>query len=1340
MISRLIKEYQALDKNAQNIINALAAVPCALEIEYLLMYMQQSDKYQPRNKLEEVLRKAKSAGIVYQNTFSRRYTIDTNLRVWLYPLIKDRINLSMQLGSYLYSGERFDHLYAYLSSLFSQNKEVIKVCEEKLIKSESFNLNYLQVLLLQPDYEPVYPYLSDYIIGLLYENMSADIFVNLDDLGIMSPINEKLQNYQSSKLHTMQAEITFKKGLFSQISNTKTGRKGDAPISYFGKATVALLANKQQKAMELFEQGLKKQRRDYQVTHLPLLPEAALFYLAMWLSEEQSIYLPILERIVEKKSKYYDTTLQILVKACMYFTTDPEHSRQIVASMQDLGYISQQVDLWKIITLGLLGEELNAKDLKKAEAVILKAYNNGYRTAAYEASYVFLQWQTSAAVQRVYDMLSYDLKYPPALSMVRRVELWEKQLNAYMSLESVKSVLRQEADNGKTRIAYRFYPDKITAMPIMQSRQADGGWYARRNISVATFMDKKVEHMTEQDRLIASSSHDLYVLGPAAIYAMAGHPHVYLEDTDIPVELIQAEPVLSIVKLPDGDYKLECDVVDTRTSIVMIKETNTRYKLYHLTAPQREIINAISKGSKIPEKGLERLHQVLKHFSVHLNIQSDEVIADNKDSEARQVEPDSRIRVQLLPFGNGFKAELFVKPFGNHPPYCKPGRGGKSLLANENGERLRLIRNMEQETQNNESLMNEIQAIESLNTTNGLMSFDNPLDSLDLLDILNRHQDIAVVEWPEGERLKLRKTVRFSDINLRVRGNVSSWFELEGEVKIDENNVMSISALLDLMKHAHGRFIELAGGEFFALSEQLRRSLAELSAFSTDTKDGLKINRFASASLFDVFDDFEHLQIDKAWEDFRKRLETVKLQDTPVPAKLKTELRPYQEAGYQWMMRLAGWGAGACLADDMGLGKTVQTIAVLLQRASEGPALVVCPVSVAPNWISEIRKFAPSLAIKTLLYGDRAGTVASLEAGDVLITSYGLLLSEEATLTSLTWNTIVLDEAHAIKNHATKTSQAAMNLQSAFRIILTGTPVQNHLGEVWNLFNFINPGLLGSLNYFTETFIKPGEEAHKSLKKLLSPFILRRTKNKVLDELPPKTEIIRKIELNDDERAFYEVIRRQAIETLENDDSAQGAKHLKTLAEITRLRQACCNPALVEPQINIESSKLSTFLEIAAELKDNGHQALVFSQFVTHLEIVRKAVEEAGFSYQYLDGSTSNIKRQAAVHNFQKGESDLFLISLKAGGLGLNLTAADFVIHLDPWWNPAIEDQASDRAYRIGQTRPVTVYRLVAEHTIEEKIIQLHNTKRDLADSLLEGSDQSSRLSLSELLTLIQEE
>jgi SNF2 family DNA or RNA helicase len=425
----------------------------------------------------------------------------------------------------------------------------------------------------------------------------------------------------------------------------------------------------------------------------------------------------------------------------------------------------------------------------------------------------------------------------------------------------------------------------------------------------------------------------------------------------------------------------------------------------------------------------------------------------------------------------------------------------------------------------------------------------------------------------------------------------------------------------------------------------------------------------------------------------------------------------------------------------MGLGKTVQAIAVLQHRMDAGPALVVAPVSVVPNWVSEVNRFAPALRVKTLHDSDdRTVTLTSLEAGDLLVTSYGLLLSEEDALTAKHWATVILDEAHVIKNYHTKTSKAAMTLQADFRIILTGTPLQNHLGEMWNLFQFINPGLLGDLSRFTEMFVRPADEhTRERLKKLISPFILRRTKTAVLKELPPKTEIVRKITLSDEETAFYEMLRRKAIESLESDDSPQGAKHIKILAEITRLRQACCHPALVSPGTGIESTKLSVFLEIASELKESGHRALVFSQFVTHLSLVRKALDEAGFSYQYLDGSTPTMKRLVEVRNFQNGVGDFFLISLKAGGLGLNLTSADYVIHLDPWWNPAIEDQASDRAYRIGQVQPVTVYRLVAKHTIEEKIIQLHHTKRDLADSLLEGSDRAAKLSINELMELIKE-
>lgn len=310
---------------------------------------------------------------------------------------------------------------------------------------------------------------------------------------------------------------------------------------------------------------------------------------------------------------------------------------------------------------------------------------------------------------------------------------------------------------------------------------------------------------------------------------------------------------------------------------------------------------------------------------------------------------------------------------------------------------------------------------------------------------------------------------------------------------------------------------------------------------------------------------------------------------------------------------------------------------------------------------------------------------------------------------------------------------------------MSGTPLENHLGELWNLFNFANPGLLGSIDSFHERFTLPierfqDESRREQLRRLVHPFILRRRKNEVLKELPEKTEITLSVELTPEERAFYEALRRRAMETLLEDDSKGGEKHLMILAEIMRLRRAACHPRLVDANAGImESAKLRLFGEIVEELLDNGHKALVFSQFVSHLEILQDYLKKKGISYQYLDGQTPLATRQKRIDAFQNGEGDLFLISLKAGGVGLNLTAADYVVHMDPWWNPAVEDQATDRAHRIGQEKPVTVYRLVAENTIEDKILRLHEHKRDLADSLLAGTDMSARLSADDLLALIAE-
>jgi len=336
----------------------------------------------------------------------------------------------------------------------------------------------------------------------------------------------------------------------------------------------------------------------------------------------------------------------------------------------------------------------------------------------------------------------------------------------------------------------------------------------------------------------------------------------------------------------------------------------------------------------------------------------------------------------------------------------------------------------------------------------------------------------------------------------------------------------------------------------------------------------------------------------------------------------------------------------------------------------------------------------------------------------------------------------VLDEAQAIKNAQTKRAQASVALQARFRLVLTGTPIENYLDELWSLFNFVNPGLLGSREGFQKRFAGPIERdgdahARQALRALIRPFLLRRTKGAVLTELPPRTEQTMQVEMAGPERVFYEALRQRALDSIAALDAPEGKRKIHILAEITRLRRACCNPALIDAAAGISSGKLDAFLNLVDDLIRNRHRALVFSQFVGHLALVRAALDARGIGYEYLDGSTPSADRQRRVAAFQGGSADLFLISLRAGGTGLNLTAADYVVHLDPWWNPAVEDQASDRAHRIGQERPVTIYRLIMQDSIEERIVRLHRDKRDLASDLLDGAETAGRLSEDELIQLI---
>ena len=448
-----------------------------------------------------------------------------------------------------------------------------------------------------------------------------------------------------------------------------------------------------------------------------------------------------------------------------------------------------------------------------------------------------------------------------------------------------------------------------------------------------------------------------------------------------------------------------------------------------------------------------------------------------------------------------------------------------------------------------------------------------------------------------------------------------------------------------------------------------------------------------------------------------------------VPAGLRAQLRPYQRAGLDWMQFLREYGFGGILADDMGLGKTVQTLAHILAEKEAGrldaPALVVAPTSLMGNWQAEAARFAPGLRVLLLHGKDRKTLFDQVHTADLVLTTYALLGRDEPALRKHRYHLLILDEAQYIKNSRAKAAQTVRLLDARHRLCLTGTPVQNHLGELWSQFHFLMPGLLGDEKTFNAAFRKPvelqGDVQRKDLlARRLKPFMLRRTKDKVATELPPKTEIVLPIDLDGAQRDLYETVRvamdkkvRDAI-----DSKGLARSHIVILDALLKLRQVCCDPRLLDTATTAGSAKLDTLLELLDTLLSEGRRVLVFSQFTSMLALIGDALRARAVDYLLLTGDTTD--RTAPVAAFQRGEVGVFLISLKAGGVGLNLTAADTVIHYDPWWNPASENQATDRAWRIGQDQPVFVYKLIAHGTLEEKIQEMQRRKGELANAVLD--------------------
>jgi hypothetical protein len=470
----------------------------------------------------------------------------------------------------------------------------------------------------------------------------------------------------------------------------------------------------------------------------------------------------------------------------------------------------------------------------------------------------------------------------------------------------------------------------------------------------------------------------------------------------------------------------------------------------------------------------------------------------------------------------------------------------------------------------------------------------------------------------------------------------------------------------------------------------------------------------------------------------------------PTASGLQATLRDYQLAGFHWMQFLARHGLHGILADDMGLGKTLQTLAHILTEKQSGhsrglPTLVIAPTSVVPNWRAEVLKFTPSLRVLVLNGPDRKKYYRSIPHADIVLTSYALLQRDIDKLAAVPFHMVVLDEAQYIKNPRSKMAQAACKLDARNRLCLSGTPIENHLGELWSLMNFLVPGFLGTEDAFNKRFRTPIEkdgdlERNATLKSRVAPLILRRTKDQVAKELPPKTELVHLIELNTGQKDLYETVRATMNKRVREAIAARGIEQSQIvfLDALLKLRQICCHPKLLPEDYSndvVESAKLDFLTELLAVLIEEGRRILLFSQFTTMLALIEAHLVKEKIQYLKLTGASKD--RGKLVEDFQNGKAAVFLISLKAGGTGLNLTAADTVIHYDPWWNPAAEAQATDRAYRIGQNNPVFVHKLLCQDTVEERIHKLQQDKGKLAAGILADADISNRLDAATVRALL---
>jgi superfamily II DNA or RNA helicase len=894
----------------------------------------------------------------------------------------------------------------------------------------------------------------------------------------------------------------------------------------------------------------------------------------------------------------------------------------------------------------------------------------------------------------------------------------------------------------------------IDFFPMVQSLSKKGDrWLRGKRLSWTEAVLSDADRTESDNRLLQNLSGSSDRSGgidlaadEAALY-LVGQPNVFLSNQPVTIE--EFDGMVEIVRQDDGNVQLamkratglkgtKAYQLFGKSALLLFSPERSMLLVHRATGDQLRILSSLSR---LPSVGAEHFDALVKHAAA---LQSMINVVLPEEVAGPLVKTESKA-VLLLRSRKDGRLDYGLRVRDGEGVLRKLGRGVLIKTGKRDGQPVQWQRDFDDEQDTFRKLQAWLELPEGFD--------EGTLSDMDqifgIFEKLQSSPHDTEVLWDESSEKPIRVLGTVTAQNVRVGiAQKRDWFSLQGECQVGDESI-EISSLLEGLRATasdsiQGNYVRVGDQGWVRISDRLKANLRKLDDSVNHERGMIRFDQTAAHAMRDLQ---QQLSIDttKAWTQCMERLERAEKLEPQLPTGLQASLRDYQLEGYQWLRRLAEWGVGGVLADDMGLGKTLQTLAVLLDRANEGPSLVIAPMSVGFNWIREVEKFAPQLQAVLYRETDRGDFLEKLGPNQLVVCSYGLALRDAERLAQVDWANMILDEAQAVKNSRSKTAAAIASIPSRWTVALTGTPVENHLGELWSIFRLVAPGVFGGWENFRSRFAVPIErnedaERRESLKNRLKPFVLRRTKKEVLRDLPARTEMNLYVELSPAERALYEQVRKSAmgeIDAIAKLPDIQDQR-FRILALLTRLRQISCHPRIVHETWKDRSAKLNQLHETLSQLKEEGHRTLIFSQFVQHLSLIREMLDQENISYQYLDGSTSAEERIRQVDAFQNGDATAFLISLKAGGTGLNLTAADYVIHMDPWWNPAVEDQATDRAHRIGQTKPVMVYRIVAQNTIEEEILKLHDTKRDLVAGILEGSQAAAKLSTEDLIALIR--